>query len=49
MKTLVPISCGGATIHPGDIVAGDADGVFAVPLDRAAQVLEAAREKMEKD
>ncbi|MGL5513405.1 MAG: RraA family protein [Sporomusa sp.] len=45
----VPISCGGVTFHPGDIVAGDANGVLAIPQDRAAQVLEAARKKMKKD
>ncbi len=32
------VSCGGVIIKPGDIVAGDQDGVVAVALDRAEQV-----------
>lgn len=45
----VPISCGNATIHPGDIIIGDADGVVAVPEAKARVVLEAAQKKLEKD
>lgn len=45
----VPISCGGVTIHPGDIIVGDANGVLAIPKDRAEKVLEAAKTKMKKD
>ena len=29
-ETQIPISCGGITIHPGDILLGDGDGVIAV-------------------
>lgn len=28
-----PISCGNITVHPGDIVIGDGDGVVVVPLN----------------
>lgn len=35
----VPISCGGVTVLPGDIVVGDADGVVVVPRRKAAEVL----------
>ncbi|SMC45331.1 RraA famliy [Sporomusa malonica] len=45
----VPISCGGVTIHPGDIIVGDANGVLVIPKERAEQVLEAAETKMKKD
>jgi 4-hydroxy-4-methyl-2-oxoglutarate aldolase len=46
----VTVQCGGVTVHPGDIVVGDADGVVVVPaadLDRAA-LLSTAREKEEE-
>ena len=45
----VPISCGGVVVHPGDIVACDADGVIVVPEDMAEEVLEKAIEKERKD
>lgn len=45
----VPISCGNATIYPGDFIIGDADGVVAVPEAKARIILEAAQKKLEKD
>lgn len=39
----VPVSIGGLTVHPGDIVVGDADGVVAFPQAIAAALLEATR------
>ncbi len=33
-----PISCGGITVHPGDIVIGDEDGVVVVPQRDAEAV-----------
>src|SRR5699024_1237563 len=47
--TNVPISCGGAPVNPGDIIVGDADGVAVIPRDRAEEVLEGAKAKMEAD
>ncbi|HWD70581.1 MAG TPA: 4-carboxy-4-hydroxy-2-oxoadipate aldolase/oxaloacetate decarboxylase [Solirubrobacteraceae bacterium] len=46
----VPVSVGGATINPGDVLVLDADGVAVVPRDRVDQVLEAslAREQKER-
>lgn len=38
----VPVTVGGVTVRPGDILVGDADGVAVVPQDRAAAVHEAA-------
>lgn len=38
----VPISCGGQTVNPGDILVGDADGVVVIPKDSAESVLEKA-------
>jgi regulator of RNase E activity RraA len=45
----VPISCGGATIHPGDMIVGDADGVVVVPQAMEQEVLDKSLEKLELD
>ncbi|HEX7952972.1 MAG TPA: RraA family protein [Burkholderiales bacterium] len=34
------VTCGGVAIGAGDIIVGDRDGVVAIPLARAAQVVE---------
>ena len=39
----VPVSCGGAVVHPGDIIVGDSDGIAVVPRADAAEVLELVR------
>ena len=46
-----PITLGGVLIHPGDIIAGDVDGVVVVPRAEASQVakeLEAIADKEAK-
>ena len=40
----VPVSVGGATVHPVDALLGDADGVIAVPRSREAEVIALAQE-----
>lgn len=45
----VPISCGGASVNPGDIVVGDIDGVVVIPRDRAEEVLQGAKAKLASD
>jgi RraA family protein len=45
----VPIAIDGMVVHPGDLVLGDADGVVCVPCDAAADVLAAARNKVEAE
>lgn len=41
-----PISCGGVPVHPGDIIAGDDNGVVVVPLADAEAVAQAAAKKL---
>nr|WP_263326750.1 RraA family protein [Neobacillus sp. Marseille-Q6967] len=45
----VPISCGGVSINPGDIIVGDADGVVVIPQTIEQEVLTKSLEKLEKD
>jgi 4-hydroxy-4-methyl-2-oxoglutarate aldolase len=45
----VPVAVGGATIRPGDIVVLDADGVAVVEAERVDEVVDAAREREEKE
>jgi len=45
----VPIQCGGLLVHPGDLVAGDDDGVVVIPAGEAKAVLERARAIREKE
>lgn len=48
-ETNIPISCGGVSVHPGDIIVGDVDGVVCIPRDRAEEVLQGAKDKMAAD
>lgn len=41
-----PISIGGVTVHPGDLVVGDADGVTVVERAKAAAMLPLAEDKV---
>ncbi len=41
-----PISVGGVTVHPGDLVVGDADGVTVIEREKAAAMLPLAAEKV---
>jgi 4-hydroxy-4-methyl-2-oxoglutarate aldolase len=45
----VPVEVGGATIRPGDVVILDADGVAVVEAERVDEVLQAAREREDKE
>ncbi len=45
----VPIICGGVTVHPGDIILGDCDGVVVVSQKDEDIVFEKAMNKFEKE
>ena len=40
----IPIVCDGVSVHPGDIIVADSDGVVVVPRAQAAQVLSVAQQ-----
>jgi 4-hydroxy-4-methyl-2-oxoglutarate aldolase len=42
----VPIQCAGVTVHPGDLVIGDDDGVAIIPRGLAEEVIRLAEEKV---
>ncbi|HWG25118.1 RraA family protein [Actinospica sp.] len=44
-----PVTCGGVTVHRGDVVLADEDGVAVVPADRAESVLADARALLAKE
>jgi 4-hydroxy-4-methyl-2-oxoglutarate aldolase len=45
----VPVVCAGMTVHPGDVVVADADGVVVVAREQAAVVAAAGRERIAKE
>lgn len=45
----VPISCGGVSVSPGDLIVGDEDGVIVIPKGREEEILKATLEKLKKD
>ncbi len=44
-----PITCGGVTITPGDLIFGDGDGIVVIPQDRVDDVLTAAEDIVSVD
>ena len=43
----VPISCGGVTVNPGDIIVGDVNGVCVVPAECAEEIMTNAQKKID--
>ncbi|WP_042378213.1 RraA family protein [Streptacidiphilus melanogenes] len=44
-----PVVCGGVTVHAGDVVVADEEGVVVTPGARVAETLAAARAKVAKE
>lgn len=44
-----PVTLGGVTVHRGDLVVGDADGVVVIPADRVDVVLSASEARVAKE
>lgn len=44
-----PVTVGGATIRNGDVLVLDADGVAVVESERVSEVLEASRQRLERE
>lgn len=39
----VPIACGGISVHPGDIISADPDGVIVIPRKEAKAIFDEAK------
>jgi 4-hydroxy-4-methyl-2-oxoglutarate aldolase len=44
-----PVRCGGVTVHPGDIVVADEEGIAVTPHARQEQVLRDAQARLAKE
>lgn len=45
----IPVNCAGVTVHQGDIICADDDGVLVIPRERAEDVLKFAKAILEAD
>ena len=44
-----PVSLAGATVNPGDLIVGDADGVVVVPRETAAEIVAGAQATVDSE
>ncbi|MEM6835718.1 MAG: RraA family protein [Cyanobacteria bacterium P01_C01_bin.120] len=44
-----PIICGGVTVHPGDMVVADEEGIVVIPAAQQQQIWQLAKQRVEKD
>ena len=44
-----PVQCGGVVVHPGDLVAADANGVLVLPPEDVERVMEEALKRQERE
>ena len=44
-----PVSLAGTAVNPGDLIVGDADGVVVLPRETAADIVRAARAKVDAE
>ena len=44
-----PVSCGGISVNPGDLIVGDADSVVVVEREKAGTLLDAAAKKVAEE
>lgn len=45
----VPIQCGGVLVHPGDFIVADEIGVTVIPVERAEEILNLARDQASRE
>ena len=48
-ETQVPITCGGVSVHPGDIVFGDDDGLVIASASEISEILSTAEQIQQKE
>jgi regulator of RNase E activity RraA len=49
VEAATPVTVGGLTVRPGDLLHGDQHGVTSIPLDIAREIPNAAREVEERE
>jgi 4-hydroxy-4-methyl-2-oxoglutarate aldolase len=45
----VPVHCGGVTVHPGDLLVGDENGIVVLPSSQVSQIIKEARKVLDKE